>query len=121
MIGLLNWPNSMLAWDVIMLNGYLVLNIVIPFYILYSHYTGREPEKKKYVPFIYLSVVWAISIHLVTAFLFAGLPARPLPQKNSRRGLQLAPPRTFPPESDGAPDVCCHDATAVSVRCGFRA
>jgi len=76
-IGLLNWPNSMLAWDVILLNGYLVLNLVIPFYILYQHYTGREPSKKKYVPFIYISVIWAVSIHLVTAFLFAGLPARP--------------------------------------------
>ena len=77
-IGLLNWPSSMLAWDVIMLNGYLALNIMIPFYILYSHYTGRQPEKRKYVPFIYLSVIWAVSIHLVTAFLFAGLSARPL-------------------------------------------
>ncbi|HSE67506.1 MAG TPA: NrfD/PsrC family molybdoenzyme membrane anchor subunit, partial [Gemmatimonadales bacterium] len=76
-IGLLNWPNSMLAWDVIMLNGYLVLNLVIPFYILYSHYTGREPLKRLYVPFIYLSVFWAVSIHLVTAFLFAGMTARP--------------------------------------------
>ncbi len=76
-IGLLNWPDSMLAWDVIMLNGYLILNIAIPFYILYSHFTGREPSKRKYVPFIYISVVWAVSIHLVTAFLFAGMPARP--------------------------------------------
>jgi len=76
-IGLLNWPNSMLAWDVIMLNGYLVLNLAIPFYILYSHFVGREPSKKKYVPLIYVSVIWAVSIHLVTAFLFAGLPARP--------------------------------------------
>jgi len=76
-IGLLNWPDSMLAWDVIMLNGYLVLNLAIPFYILYSHFIGHEPSKKKYVPLIYISVVWAVSIHLVTAFLFAGLPARP--------------------------------------------
>jgi molybdopterin-containing oxidoreductase family membrane subunit len=76
-IGLLNWPDSMLAWDVIMLNGYLVLNLTIPFYILYQHYTGREPSKKRYLPFIYISVIWAVSIHLVTAFLFAGLPARP--------------------------------------------
>ena len=67
----------MLAWDVIVLNGYLVLNLAIPFYILYSHYVGREPSKKKYLPFIYISVMWAVSIHLVTAFLFAGLPARP--------------------------------------------
>jgi Ni/Fe-hydrogenase subunit HybB-like protein len=76
-IGLLNWPNSMLAWDVVMLNGYLVLNLVIPFYILYQHFIGREPSRKRYVPFIYVSVIWAVSIHLVTAFLFAGLPARP--------------------------------------------
>lgn len=77
-IGLLNWPSSMLAWDVIALNGYLMLNLTIPFYILYSHFTGREPAKKKYVPFIYLSVVWAVSIHLITAFLFAAPPSRPL-------------------------------------------
>jgi molybdopterin-containing oxidoreductase family membrane subunit len=77
-VGLLNWPSSMLAWDVITLNGYLVLNLAIPFYILYNHFVGREPPKKKYVPFIYVSVVWAISIHLVTAFLFAAPPARPL-------------------------------------------
>jgi len=77
-IGLLNWPNSMLAWDVIALNGYLVLNLAIPFYILYSHFTGREPAKSRYVPFIYLSVFWAVSIHLITAFLFAAPPSRPL-------------------------------------------
>lgn len=77
-IGLLNWPSSMLAWDVIALNGYLALNLAIPFYVLYSHYTGREPDKKKYVPFIYLSVVWAVSIHMITAFLFAAPPSRPL-------------------------------------------
>jgi Ni/Fe-hydrogenase subunit HybB-like protein len=77
-IGLLNWPDSMLAWDVIALNGYLVLNLAIPFYILYSHFTGREPSKKRYVPFIYLSVMWAVSIHLITAFLFAAPPSRPL-------------------------------------------
>jgi Ni/Fe-hydrogenase subunit HybB-like protein len=77
-IGLLNWPDSMLAWDVIALNGYLVLNLTIPFYILYSHFVGREPQKKKYVPFIYLSVAWAVSIHLITAFLFAAPPSRPL-------------------------------------------
>jgi molybdopterin-containing oxidoreductase family membrane subunit len=56
----------------------LVLNLVIPFYILYSHFLGREPSKKKYVPFIYLSVGWAVSIHLITAFLFAAPPSRPL-------------------------------------------
>jgi len=76
-IGYLNWPQSLLAWDVIVLNGYLALNLAIPFYILYSRFTGRTPNKKKYLPWMYLTVVWAVSIHLVTAFLLAGLPARP--------------------------------------------
>jgi molybdopterin-containing oxidoreductase family membrane subunit len=76
-IGILNWPRSMLAWDVVVLNGYLLLNLAIPFYILYSHFVGRTPMKKKYLPFIYVSVIWAVSIHMVTAFLLAGLPARP--------------------------------------------
>ncbi len=76
-IGLLNWPRSLLGWDVIVLNGYLALNLVIPFYILFSHYRGRSPERRKYLPWMYVAVMWAASIHLVTAFLFAGLPARP--------------------------------------------
>jgi len=76
-IGFLNWPRSLLAWDVLVLNGYLALNLAIPFYILYSHFTGRHPEKRKYLPWMYVAVMWAVSIHLVTAFLLAGLPARP--------------------------------------------
>lgn len=76
-IGYLNWPRSLLAWDVVVLNGYLTLNLVIPFYILYSHYAGRTPDKHKYLPWMYIAVMWAVSIHLVTAFLLAGLPARP--------------------------------------------
>ena len=76
-IGFLNWPSSLLAWDVLVLNGYLALNLAIPFYILYSRFCGRQPEKKKYLPWMYITVMWAVSIHLVTAFLLAGLPARP--------------------------------------------
>jgi molybdopterin-containing oxidoreductase family membrane subunit len=40
-------------------------------------YAGRKPNKRFYLPLIYLSVLWAVAIHMVTAFLFAGLPARP--------------------------------------------
>ncbi len=76
-IGFLNWPRSLLAWDVLVLNGYLALNLAIPFYILYSRFAGRQPDKKKYIPWMYVAVMWAVSIHLVTAFLLAGLPARP--------------------------------------------
>lgn len=76
-IGFLNWPRSLLAWDVLVLNGYLAINLAIPFYILYSRFCGRQPDKRKYLPWMYIAVMWAVSIHLVTAFLLAGLPARP--------------------------------------------
>ena len=76
-LGFLNWPRSLLSWDVIVLNGYLALNLAIPFYILYSRFRGRTPDKRKYLPWMYVSVMWAVSIHMVTAFLLAGLPARP--------------------------------------------
>ena len=76
-IGVFNWPNSMLAWDVIVLNGYLFINLTVPLYILIMKYQGKEPNKKIYIPGVMLSVFWAVGIHMVTAFLYAGLPARP--------------------------------------------
>jgi molybdopterin-containing oxidoreductase family membrane subunit len=76
-LGLFNWPSSILTWDVLVLNGYLALNLLVPFYILYCNYHDREPIGWKYRPFIFLSIFWAISIHMVTAFLYQGLPARP--------------------------------------------
>ncbi|UOY05482.1 polysulfide reductase NrfD [Muricauda sp. SCSIO 64092] len=76
-IGVFNFPNSMLAWDVIVLNGYLFINISIPLYILFRHYQGKEAKRKVYIPGAILSVLWAVGIHLVTAFLYQGLQARP--------------------------------------------
>ena len=76
-IGLFNWPTSLLTWDVLVLNGYLVLNLLVPAYILFCHYHHRKPDSKKYLPFVFLSIFWAFGIHLVTAFLYQGLPARP--------------------------------------------
>ena len=76
-IGVFNFPNSMLAWDVLVLNGYLFLNISIPFYILFMHYQGKEANPKIYIPGAILSVFWAVGIHLVTAFLYQGLQAKP--------------------------------------------
>ncbi len=73
-IGFFHFPQSMLTWDVLVLNGYLALNLAIPAYILYSRYQGKEPVKKIYVPFVILSVFWAFGIHLVTAFLLVGAP-----------------------------------------------
>ena len=76
-LGRLNWPISMLSWDVIVLNGYLLLNLHICGYLVYMKYLGRRPHKRWYLPFVFLSIGWAISIHSVTAFLYAGLGGRP--------------------------------------------
>ncbi|MFH1748149.1 MAG: sulfate reduction electron transfer complex DsrMKJOP subunit DsrP [Planctomycetota bacterium] len=72
-----NFPMSMLTWDVIALDGYLLLNLHICGYLIYSAYRGREPSKAFYVPFVFIAIVWAISIHTVTAFLYVGLGGRP--------------------------------------------
>jgi len=76
-IGSMNFPESLLAWDVIALNGYLILNIFIPVYLLVKFYYRKKPNWKFILPFILLSVPWAVGIHTVTAFLYNGLPARP--------------------------------------------
>lgn len=76
-IGILNFPTSLLAWDVVVLNGYLLLNLAIPFYVHFCHYRGREPNFRAYFPWVVLAMFWAISIHTVTAFLFSANTARP--------------------------------------------
>jgi len=76
-IGQFNFPASMLSWDVLVLNGYLLLNIHICGYLLYCRYQGKKPAKWFYIPFVFIAIVWAISIHTVTAFLYVGLGGRP--------------------------------------------
>jgi molybdopterin-containing oxidoreductase family membrane subunit len=68
-------PNSVLFWDMLVLNGYLGLNLLIGWTCLTAEKKG-VPHPKWIKPFIYLSVPWAVSIHTVTAFLYAGLPGR---------------------------------------------
>lgn len=68
-------PNSIMFWDVVVLNGYLILNIIIGWTTLEAdRYSVPPPKWVK--PLIYLSIPWAVSIHTVTAFLYAGLPGR---------------------------------------------
>jgi molybdopterin-containing oxidoreductase family membrane subunit len=66
----------MLSWDVVVLLGYLLLNIYICGYLLYSRYQNKKPAKWFYIPFVFVAIVWAISIHTVTAFLYVGLGGR---------------------------------------------
>jgi len=77
-IGILNWPHSMLAWDVLVLTGYLLLNIIGGFYFLYKKYTSESLNKTFYLSVVYVAIVWAVSIHTVTAFLINTMPARPM-------------------------------------------
>lgn len=72
-----NFPISMLTWDVVVLNGYLLLNLHICGYLVYCAYRRRTPSRAFYVPFVFVAIVWAISIHTVTAFLYVGLGGRP--------------------------------------------
>lgn len=76
-LGHLNVPRSMLAWDVVVLNSYLALNLIIVTYLLFSLHAGRAPNKKVFLPLVLFSIPAAIGIHTVTAFLYCGLPARP--------------------------------------------
>ena len=76
-LGRFNWPMSMLTWDVIVLSVYLLLNLHIVGYLLYSRFIGVTPSRRWYLPVVFLSIVWAISIHTVTAFLYSGLGGRP--------------------------------------------
>jgi molybdopterin-containing oxidoreductase family membrane subunit len=77
LLGRLNFPASMLAWDVIVLITYLLLNLAVPLYIHYHHYHGRQPALRAYFPVTVVSIFVALSIHTVTAFLFAANSARP--------------------------------------------
>lgn len=76
-LGSLNFPSSILAWDILALNGYLLLNLTITSYIGGCTYFGKDPDKRFVIPLILLSIPWAIGIHTVTAYLYNGLPARP--------------------------------------------
>jgi len=68
-------PNSILFWDMIVLNGYLLLNILIGWNVLEAErHDVAPPHWVKILS--YVSIPWAVSIHTVTAFLYAGLPGR---------------------------------------------
>jgi molybdopterin-containing oxidoreductase family membrane subunit len=68
-------PHSILFWDMIVLNVYLLLNIVIGWNVLECERNSAAPPHWVKI-LIYISIPWAPSIHTVTAFLYAGLPGR---------------------------------------------
>ncbi len=68
-------PHSVMFYDMIVLSGYLLLNLICGWTALHAEYKGTKPPSWV-KPFIYLSIPWAFSIHTVTAFLYAGMPGR---------------------------------------------
>jgi molybdopterin-containing oxidoreductase family membrane subunit len=68
-------PRSVLFWDTVVLQGYLLLNLIIGWNVLEAERNGVHYQKWL-KPLIYISIPWAISIHTVTAYLYCGLPGR---------------------------------------------
>ena len=68
-------PNSMLFWDMMVLSGYLALNVIISMVTFGAERKGVAPPSW-IRPIIILSIPWAVSIHTVTAFLYSGLEGR---------------------------------------------
>ncbi|MCY3021324.1 MAG: polysulfide reductase NrfD [Planctomycetota bacterium] len=76
-LGSLHLPTSLLSWDAVVLNVYLLLNLVIASYLIFCAYRGRHYNPRIVVPLVIFSIPMAISIHTVTAFLYNGMAARP--------------------------------------------
>jgi molybdopterin-containing oxidoreductase family membrane subunit len=76
-VGSLNLPSSILGWDVLVLNLYLVLNLLIVSHLLFTAYHRRPYRKRFVVPLLLFSIPAAVGIHTVTAFVYAGVAARP--------------------------------------------
>lgn len=68
-------PGSVLFWDMIVLNVYLLLNIVVGWNVLEAERNGIPYPGWVKVLAIF-SIVWAPLIHTVTAYLYCGLPGR---------------------------------------------
>jgi molybdopterin-containing oxidoreductase family membrane subunit len=77
LIGFMNFPRSILAWDSVVLTLYFVVNLVVVTHILFRAFTRRHYNPRLVVPLVLLSIPMAVGIHTVTAFLYNGLASRP--------------------------------------------
>ncbi|HET7753353.1 MAG TPA: NrfD/PsrC family molybdoenzyme membrane anchor subunit, partial [Anaeromyxobacteraceae bacterium] len=77
LLGRPNWPRSILTWDAMVLNLYLVVNLAVAVHTLYRAFHGKHYEKRFVVPLVLFSIPTAVGIHTVTAFLYSGMVARP--------------------------------------------
>lgn len=77
LLGALHFPASIMAWDIVVLGGYLCLNIGLLFHSLYGMFHGREPQPNRLFAWMVLAIFMGLSIHIITAFMLVGVPARP--------------------------------------------
>ena len=94
-------PHSMMFWDIVVLSGYLVLNVVISRVTLTAE-RRQEPPPRWVKPIILLSIPWAVSHphrHRVPVLRPGGAtvladrhPGPPLPGLGLRRGPGAADP-----------------------------
>lgn len=68
-------PHSILFWDMVVLSGYLLLNVIIGWNVMEAEHKGVKPPRWLKT-LVYISIPWAVSIHTVTAFIYSGLPGR---------------------------------------------
>jgi molybdopterin-containing oxidoreductase family membrane subunit len=66
-----------MAWDALVLNAYLGLNLFVVVYLLWKSAHGEPYNMRIVTPLVILSIPLAISIHTVTAFLYNGFASRP--------------------------------------------
>ena len=76
-VGRLNFPSSLLAWDALVLNAYLAVNAFVVFYLLWCAFKDRPYNRRIVIPLVILSIPLAVGIHTVTAFLYNGMASRP--------------------------------------------
>jgi molybdopterin-containing oxidoreductase family membrane subunit len=76
-IGKIHFPSSLMAWDAVVLNIYLALNLVVAVYLIFCAFARREYNHQIVVPLVIFSIPMAIGIHTVTAFIYNGMAARP--------------------------------------------
>ncbi len=66
-------PHSMLCWDATVLPIYLILNLIVGYSVLQAENKGVKYGKIVKALAVF-SIPFAFSIHIVTAWLYAGLP-----------------------------------------------
>ncbi|MGE5458746.1 MAG: sulfate reduction electron transfer complex DsrMKJOP subunit DsrP, partial [Methanococcaceae archaeon] len=75
-IGTMNFPSSMLSWDFFVLSMYLIINLVVATYLLFSIFYRKEYKKSIVLPLVLFSIPMAVAIHTTTAFLYNAIPGR---------------------------------------------